>query len=115
MLLPAVEDGIFNDSWRIRQSSVELLGDLLFKVNVFFNLFFFSFSGASVFFLDYSTPSRLLERLEKLYLRVVVMMKGLALKHMGEQSLRFLGRINVMRSLLPFIWFELMSAYLCGR
>ncbi|KAJ0080466.1 hypothetical protein Patl1_23083 [Pistacia atlantica] len=32
LLLPAVEDGIFNDSWRIRQSSVELLGDLLFKV-----------------------------------------------------------------------------------
>ncbi|KAL2320136.1 hypothetical protein Fmac_029105 [Flemingia macrophylla] len=31
-LLLAVEDGIFNDSWRIRQSSVELLGDLLFKV-----------------------------------------------------------------------------------
>ncbi|CAL5369132.1 unnamed protein product [Camellia sinensis] len=32
LLLPAVEDGIFSDSWRIRQSSVELLGDLLFKV-----------------------------------------------------------------------------------
>ncbi|KAB2629923.1 translational activator GCN1 [Pyrus ussuriensis x Pyrus communis] len=32
LLLPVVEDGIFNDSWRIRQSSVELLGDLLFKV-----------------------------------------------------------------------------------
>ncbi|WJX62783.1 hypothetical protein P8452_47743 [Trifolium repens] len=30
LLLPAVEDGIFNDSWRIRQSSVELLGDLSF-------------------------------------------------------------------------------------
>lgn len=32
LLLPAVEDGIYNDNWRIRQSSVELLGDLLFKV-----------------------------------------------------------------------------------
>ncbi|CAL5393285.1 unnamed protein product [Camellia sinensis] len=32
LLLPAVEDGIFSDSWRIQQSSVELLGDLLFKV-----------------------------------------------------------------------------------
>ncbi|KAG6737612.1 hypothetical protein POTOM_059140 [Populus tomentosa] len=32
LLLPAVEDGIFNDNWRIRQSSVELLGGLLFKV-----------------------------------------------------------------------------------
>ncbi|KAJ9546026.1 hypothetical protein OSB04_025733 [Centaurea solstitialis] len=32
LLLPAVEDGIFNDNWRIRQSSVELLGELLFKV-----------------------------------------------------------------------------------
>ncbi|KAH0448399.1 hypothetical protein IEQ34_022199 [Dendrobium chrysotoxum] len=32
LLLPAVEDGILNDNWRIRQSSVELLGDLLFKV-----------------------------------------------------------------------------------
>jgi HEAT repeat protein len=32
LLLPAVEEGILNDNWRIRQSSVELLGDLLFKV-----------------------------------------------------------------------------------
>ncbi|CAL5321820.1 unnamed protein product [Camellia sinensis] len=32
LLLLAVEDGIFSDSWHIRQSSVELLGDLLFKV-----------------------------------------------------------------------------------
>ena len=32
LLLPAVEEGILNDTWRIRQSSVELLGDLLFKV-----------------------------------------------------------------------------------
>ncbi|CAL5321385.1 unnamed protein product [Camellia sinensis] len=32
LLTTAVEDGIFSDSWRIRQSSVELLGDLLFKV-----------------------------------------------------------------------------------
>ncbi|KAK9840722.1 hypothetical protein WJX81_000165 [Elliptochloris bilobata] len=32
LLLPAVEAGIVNDNWRIRQSSVELLGDLLFKV-----------------------------------------------------------------------------------
>ncbi|XP_078427732.1 putative protein kinase regulator ILITHYIA [Wolffia australiana] len=32
LLLPAIEDGIFNDNWRIRQSSVELLGDLLFKI-----------------------------------------------------------------------------------
>lgn len=32
LLLPAVEEGIFNENWRIRQSSVELLGDLLFKV-----------------------------------------------------------------------------------
>jgi hypothetical protein len=33
MLLPAVEEGIFNDNWRIRQSSVLLMGKLLFKVN----------------------------------------------------------------------------------
>lgn len=36
LLLPAVEEGIFNDNWRIRQSSVELLGDLLFKVRLAF-------------------------------------------------------------------------------
>ena len=34
LLLPAVEDGIVNDNWRIRQSSVELLGELLFKVGL---------------------------------------------------------------------------------
>nr|GMC75569.1 eIF-2-alpha kinase activator GCN1 isoform X22 [Ipomoea batatas] len=32
LLLPAVEEGIFSDNWHIRQSSGELLGDLLFKV-----------------------------------------------------------------------------------
>ncbi len=32
LLLPAVEAGTLSDNWRIRQSSVELLGDLLFKV-----------------------------------------------------------------------------------
>jgi len=31
-LLPAVEAGAMNANWRIRQSSIELLGDLLFKV-----------------------------------------------------------------------------------
>jgi hypothetical protein len=36
LLLPAIEDGIFSDNWRIRQSSVELLGDLLFKVETRF-------------------------------------------------------------------------------
>jgi hypothetical protein len=36
LLLPAIEDGIFSDNWRIRQSSVELLGDLLFKVDISF-------------------------------------------------------------------------------
>ena len=33
LLLPAVEDGIVSANWRIRQSSAELLGDLLFKVS----------------------------------------------------------------------------------
>lgn len=46
-MLPAVEDGILNDNWRIRQSSVELLGDLLFKVSVFSFVYF----GCVTFFL----------------------------------------------------------------
>jgi len=33
MLLPAVERGMQSANWRIRQSSVELLGDLLYKVS----------------------------------------------------------------------------------
>ena len=33
LLLPTVEAGIVNDNWRIRQSSIDLLGDLLFKVH----------------------------------------------------------------------------------
>ncbi|GMH32908.1 hypothetical protein BSKO_00742 [Bryopsis sp. KO-2023] len=32
LILPAVEEGLSNDNWRIRQSSVELLGNLFYKV-----------------------------------------------------------------------------------
>mmetsp|Transcript_38682 Transcript_38682/g.62654 ORF Transcript_38682/g.62654 Transcript_38682/m.62654 type:complete len:1156 (-) Transcript_38682:392-3859(-) len=32
LLLPALEEGLFNDYWRIRHSSVQLLGDLLFRI-----------------------------------------------------------------------------------
>ncbi|KAH9095800.1 hypothetical protein LEN26_017701 [Aphanomyces euteiches] len=32
-ILPALEAGIFDDNWRIRQSSISLLGDLLYRVS----------------------------------------------------------------------------------
>lgn len=31
-LLPALENGLFDDNWRIRQSSIQLLGDLLYLI-----------------------------------------------------------------------------------
>jgi hypothetical protein len=34
LLLPAVEAGLDGDNWRIRQSSLELCGELLFKVRL---------------------------------------------------------------------------------
>ncbi len=36
LLLPAVEDGVVHENWRIRQSSTELLGELLFKARAGF-------------------------------------------------------------------------------
>lgn len=33
LLLPEVENGLFNENWRIRHSSIQLLGDLLFRIS----------------------------------------------------------------------------------
>ena len=33
LFLPELESGLFDDNWRIRHSSIQLLGDLLYKIS----------------------------------------------------------------------------------
>nr|GLL47800.1 eIF-2-alpha kinase activator GCN1 isoform X22 [Ipomoea trifida] len=99
LLLPAVEEGIFSDNWRIRQSSGELLGDLLFKV-----------AGTS----------------GKAHLEGGSDDKGSSTEAHGRAIIEVLGRekrnevlaalymvrtdVSIMKFLLHCIWFILMSA-----
>ena len=33
LLMPELENGLFDDNWRIRLSSIQLLGDLLYRIS----------------------------------------------------------------------------------
>ena len=56
LLLPELEKGLFDDNWRIRLSSIQLLGDLLYRISGIT----YSLSNLDILFLDslYHTLSK---------------------------------------------------------
>lgn len=126
LVLPAIEKGLFDEAWRIRASSVHLLGDVMSKIT---GRNWKIFSGGVVDDLDEGTGDRTteakiaevlgVELRDKLFAAIYMLRSDVAptVCHASYQVWKSVvqSQLRTLRTILPVLMDTLMSCLSCGN